>query len=56
MGQDGYPVRYVWDDGKQRNTAGFPSFGGPRTIPIPPASDTVDTSKKAATSTAAAPG
>ncbi|WP_225844777.1 hypothetical protein [Streptomyces sp. HPF1205] len=52
VGQDGYPVRYVWDDGEQRNTFDFKSFGGARTIPTPPASDTIDTSRKPATNTA----
>ncbi|SEG64013.1 hypothetical protein SAMN05216223_107210 [Actinacidiphila yanglinensis] len=52
VGPDGYPVRYVWDDGKQRNITDFQSFGGARTIRTPPASDVIDTSNKAAASSA----
>ncbi len=53
VGQDGYPVRYVWDDGKQRNLTDFQSFGGTRTIPTPPASDTIDTAKNTSPHTTA---
>lgn len=56
VGQDGYPVRYIWDDGKQRNTFDFQSFGGPRTIRIPPASDTIDMSRRPAANTATTTG
>lgn len=56
VGRDGYPVRYVWDDGKERNVTDFQSFGGARTIPTPPASDVIDTSNTAAASTAPSSG
>lgn len=51
VGQDGYPVRYVSDDGRQRNTLDFQSFGGTHVIPIPPASDLIDMSNKATANT-----
>lgn len=51
VGRDGYPVRYVWDDGQQRDTLDFQSFGGTRVIRIPHASDVVEMRDKATTST-----
>jgi hypothetical protein len=51
VGPDGYPVRYVSDDGKQRNISDFQSFGDVGTILDPPAAQTVDVTADARTLT-----